>query len=324
MRKTLDAALLAALVATGAPLAAQAAYPDKPITVIVGFAPGGPTDALGRVIFKKVSEELGVSMIIENKPGAGGNIAAQYLAQARPDGYTLMFASAAVAIAPALYKREDLNPKRIFSAVGCSSKVPFILLAAKKTPADDAQELFKQIRQHPGKYFLGTSGNGTMDQVVAANIATRLGQEFEQVPYKGNGPALTALVAGDTQFMYSGSFNSALPYIKDGQIKALAVTSSERSPALPDVPALKEAVPGLGNFDAGTWQAVVAPHGTPADILARVNQALNKALKDPEVMASLRFQGAEAMDTTPAQCQDFVASEYDRWSETVQTLGLKE
>ena len=148
--------------------------------------------------------------------------------------------------------------------------------------------------------------------------------KFGAVPYKGNGPALAGLIGGDTSFMYSGSFNSAMPFIERGDIKALAVTSGKRSAALPDVPALAEKVSGLNNYNAGTWQAVLAPKNTPAPVLERINQAVNSALKDPEVIASLRFQGAEVMNTTPAQCQKFIDSESDRWTSLINKLGLHE
>lgn len=303
--------------------AAASSYPDKPINVVIGFAPGGPTDSLGRVLFKKISEELGVPMVVENKPGAGGNIAAQTVAAAKPDGYTLMFASVAISIAPFLANRQELDPKKAFSAVGCSSAVPLILLVPKKVRADTAQQFYQLMRDNPGKYFAGNSGNGTIDQLAALDLASKLNLQFEAVPYKGNGPALTGLVAGDTNFMYSGAFNSALPFVKSGDLKALAVTSAERSAVLPDVPTLSESVPELKGFDAKAWQAVMAPKGTPPEVLTKVNKALNAALKDPEVLKSLQFQGAQVMNTSPQECQAFIDGESDRWSAMIKTLGLQ-
>lgn len=308
---------------SGVPTIAQAKYPDKAINVIIGFAPGGPTDAIGRVLFSKMSQELNVPMVIENRPGAGGNIAAQELLRAKPDGYTLMYGSSSITTAPALFNRADLNPKTAFVAAGCSAAVPLILLVAKKIDVNNAQDFYKLLEAHPGKYFMGTSGNGSIDHLVAMDIGNALNVKFQPVPYKGNGPALTDLAAGNTDFMYSGSFNSAIPFIKGGQVKALAVTSAKRSSALPDVPSLSESVSQLKGFDAGTWQTVLAPKGTSPETLERLNQALQNSLKDPKVLASLHFQGAEVMHKSPKQCQDYIDSEYDRWSGTIKRIGLK-
>ncbi|ANN66054.1 Bug family tripartite tricarboxylate transporter substrate binding protein [Bordetella bronchialis] len=315
-------ALPALALSMGAARAADD-YPGKPITVIIGFAPGGPTDAIGRVLFKKVSQELKTPIIIENKAGAGGNIGTQELMRAKPDGYTLMYGTSSVTTAPPLFDRDDLDPRKAFATASCSVAVPLILLTPGKMNIADAQAFYTAVKAQPGKYFMGSSGNGSIDHLVGMDIAHRLGLQFQHVPYKGNGPALTDLVAGNTGFMYSGSFNSALPFIQNGQVKALAVTSGKRSEALPQVPTLGESVQGLQGFDAGTWQILAAPNGTPAPILKKLDTALQAALKDPEVMKSLRFQGAEPMDKDPAQCRAYVASEYERWSSTIKRLGLK-
>ncbi|KAA0889315.1 tripartite tricarboxylate transporter substrate binding protein [Pusillimonas sp. ANT_WB101] len=322
-KKTLVTAV-AALVCAGPVAQAANTYPDKPIALIIGFAPGGPTDAIGRVLFKKVSEELKVPIVIENRPGAGGNIGAQELLRAKPDGYTLMYGTSSITTAPALFAREDLNPKTAFVAAGCSVSVPLILLTSQKTvDAKNAESFYKDMKNHPDKYFMGSSGNGSIDHLVAMDIANKLGLKFQHVPYKGNGPALTDLAGGNTNFMYSGSFNSAMPFIQDGRVKPLAVTSNKRSVVLPDVPTLSESVPGLEGFDGGTWQVLLAPKGTSTDILKKLDQALQKAMKDPAILESLRFQGAEVMNKSPQQCQDFIDREYDRWSDTISRLGLK-
>lgn len=322
-KKTLVVAI-AALACAGTVAQAANTYPDKAITLIIGFAPGGPTDAIGRVLFKKVSEELNVPIVIENRPGAGGNIGAQELLRAKPDGYTLMYGTSSITTAPALFGREDLNPKTAFVAAGCSVSVPLILLTSQKTmDAKNVKAFYKEVQSHPDKYFMGSSGNGSIDHLVAMDIAHKLGLKFQHVPYKGNGPALTDLAGGNTNFMYSGSFNSAMPFIQNGQVKALAVTSSKRSAVLPDVPTLSESVPGLKGFDGGTWQVLLTPKGTSTDILKKLDQALQSAMKHPAVLKSLRFQGAEIMDKNPQQCQDFVNQEYDRWSDTILRLGLK-
>lgn len=302
---------------------AELAYPTKPITLIIGFAPGGPTDAIGRVLFKTVSQKLNVPIIIENKPGAGGNIGTQELMRAKPDGYTLLYGTSSITTAPPLFGRDDLNPTKAFVTASCSVSVPLILLTNKAMDMASAPQFYDAIKTDPGKYFQGSSGNGSIDHLVSMDIANRLGLDFQHVPYKGNGPALTDLVSGNVNFMYSGSFNSAMPFIQNGQAKALAVTSEKRSVSLPDVPSLSEVVPALKGFDAGTWQVLIAPNGTDPEILKKLDQALQASLKDPEVQKSLRFQGAELMNKDPEACQDYVASEYSRWSETIKRLGVK-
>lgn len=314
---------LAGLAASSAVVQAETNYPQRPIKLIIGFAPGGPTDAIGRVLFKRVSEELKVPIVIENRPGAGGNIGTQELVRAAPDGYTLMYGTSSITSAPALFDRQDLNPKTAFVAAGCSVAVPLILLTAKSVNASTVQDFYKSMSENPGKFFMGTSGTGAVDHLVGMDIASRLNQEFQLVPYKGNGPALTDLAAGNTTFMYSGSFNSAMPFIEGGQVKALAVTSGKRSAALPDVPTLSESIPQLKGFDAGTWQVLVAPKGTDSTILTKLDHAMQAALKDETVQESLRFQGAVPMNLDARQCQSYIDSEYDRWSETIKRQGIK-
>ncbi|GAA5232256.1 tripartite tricarboxylate transporter substrate binding protein [Verticiella sediminum] len=319
------AAALAALTVGVAAVPAHAAddFPSKPITVLVGFAPGGPTDAIGRVVFRRVSELLGKPVIIENKPGAGGNIASQELVRAKADGYTLLYAASSMATATALYHRDDLNPKTEMTTAGCSVAVPLLLLTARKVGKADAASFFQQMQGKPGSYFLGSSGTGSMDHLVALDIANRLKTSFQHVPYRGNGPALTDVASDNVDFMYSGAFNSALPFIQSGQVTALAVTSAHRSPSLPNVPTLSESVSGLEGYEAGTWQVLMAPKGTPAAVLDKLNNALQEALKDPEVQKSLKFQAAEPMGLDRAECRAFVGKEFDRWSATIGELGIK-
>jgi tripartite-type tricarboxylate transporter receptor subunit TctC len=323
LKKITIAATLAGLAYSASQAQAADAYPNKPITLIIGFAPGGPTDAIGRVLFKQVGQILNVPIIIENKPGAGGNIGTQELIRSKPDGYTLMYGTSSVTTAPALFNRTDLSPKTSFVAAGCSVAVPLILLTSKKIDAPTAADFYKMLQASPNKYFMGSSGNGSIDQLVGMDIGGKLDLKFQHVPYKGNGPALTDLASGNTNFMYSGSFNSALPFIQNGQVKALAVTSRNRSSALPQVPSLSESVPGLKGYDAGTWQVLLAPKGTSPEILAKLNQAVQDAMKDPMVQKSLQFQGAEPMNMDLKQCQDYMGTEYDRWTATIQRLGLK-
>ncbi len=301
---------------------AGSTYPDKPVSVIIGFSPGGPTDAIGRVLFRKMAGVIKTPFVIENRPGAGGNIGSQDLARAKPDGYTIMYGTSSVTTAPPLFKRDDLNPEQAFDAISCTTKVPLILLVNNKVPADNVNQFYKLIKDNPGKYFMGSSGNGAIDHLVAMEVASKLGQQFQHVPYKGNGPALTDLAAGNVNFMYSGSFNSALPFIQKGTIKALAVTSEKRSGALPQVPTLSENVLELKGYDAGTWQALLAPKHTPSAVLNALDHAVQTALKDEEVLKNLHYQGADIMHMSAAECQAFIKNEYTRWSKTINDLNL--
>ncbi|MEI7570425.1 MAG: tripartite tricarboxylate transporter substrate binding protein [Alcaligenaceae bacterium] len=305
------------------PVKADPAFPNRSITVLIGFAPGGPTDAIGRVLFRQMAQELAVPMVIENKPGAGGNTASQELLRAKPDGYTLLYGSSSITTAPPLAGRDDLSPKTAFVVAGCSVMVPLILLVNKKINVGTSQELLKLIKDHPDQYFLGSSGNGAMDHLIAMDVASRLDLKFQHVPYKGNGPALTDVAAGNITFMYSGAFNSALPFIKSGQVKALAVTSERRSTSLPDVPSLSESVKGLEGFNASTWQVILAPKGTDPATLAKLDVALKKAMTDPKVLESFQHQGAELLNLDRKQCQQFVDEESDRWSATIKKINLK-
>ncbi len=322
-KRTITAATLAGVALVGSQAHADPKFPEKPVTVIIGFAPGGSTDAIGRVLLRKMGEDLHTTMVVENRPGAGGNTGAQALLRAKPDGYTLLYASASMAIAPALFNRSDLNPTTAFATAGCAVGLPMVLLVSSSVSVNNAADFYKLIQSNPGKYFQGTSGNGAMDQLAMIDIANTMGLKYQQVPYNGNGPAVMDLAAGNTQFMLSASFNSALPFISSGKLKALAVTSLERSAAVPGVPSLSESVPALKGFEAGTWQALIAPKGTPAEILNKLDQAMQKAMADPTVQTSLRFQGAEPMRKNPKQCQDYIAAEYGRWSETIMKGNVK-
>ncbi len=290
--------------------------------MIIGFPPGGPTDAIGRVLMRGASEVLGVSIVIENRPGAGGNIAAQEVIRAQPDGYTFMYASSSITTAHLLDKRADLNPKIAFEAASCSTSVPLLILGSS-AGYNSAQALFRAVRDTPDKVFLATAGAGALDHLTAVALEKRYGLKFQYVPYKGSGPALQDVAAGNVTFTITGAFNTALPLIQKGQIKALAVLAANRSKSLPDVPTLGEALSEQQGYAGSTWQAVVAPRHTPQAILEKINDAIKKAMKDPKVQESIRFQGAEVLDMTTQECHRFIHSETDRWAELPGINDLK-
>lgn len=309
----------AALLACGGAPALAGAYPEKPIRLIVAFSPGGPTDVLARLVAKRLGDGLGQQVVVENKPGAGGNIAAEMVANAPADGYTLLYNSSSIAISPALFANDKLDPGKIFTPVASVANVPLVLIVNPEVSANTAVEFVKLLKEKPGKLNMGSSGNGTIDHLTSILFARQTATDFTHVPYKGNAAALPDLLSGRIEFMMSGSLNAFLPYVKEGKLKALAVTTAKRVSVLPEVPTLAETVaPG---FDSGTWQGIVGPAGMPADVTARLNQAVNDAIKDPTLKASLDAQGAEATPGTPTQYGDLVKSEYRRWSAIIKETG---
>ncbi|MEN4920867.1 tripartite tricarboxylate transporter substrate binding protein [Achromobacter spanius] len=312
------AACLALLAVCQAP-AVAGAYPEKPIRLIVAFSPGGPTDVLARLVAKRLGEGLGQQVVVENKPGAGGNIASEVVANAPADGYTLLYNSSSIAISPALFGNDKLDPGKIFTPVASVANVPLVLIVNPGVRADSAAAFVELLKKQPGKLNMGSSGNGTIDHLTSVLFARQTGTDFAHVPYKGNAAALPDLLSGRIDFMLSGSLNAFLPYVREGKVKALAVTTAKRVSALPDVPTLAETVaPG---FDSGTWQGIVGPAGLPADVTSRLNQAVNDAIKDPALKASLDAQGAEPTAGTPARYGDLIRSEYRRWSAIIKETG---
>ncbi len=315
-------ALAAATAGAAAPALAQTtAWPARPIRMVIAFPPGGPTDAIGRVLFTELGKKLGQPVVIDNRPGAGGVIAATEITKAPADGYTLYYASATITTTPALYNRPDLVPSKVFTPVSCTVSVPMALLVTPGLPAQNMQEFVKLLKDNPGKYFQGSSGNGSPDHLAGALFKKSLGLEFNHVPYKGNGPVITDVIAGNVTFMFGGALQTALPLIQDHKLRALAVTAARRSSALPDVPTISETV--LKGFDVATWQAIVAPKGTPQAVVDLVNARMSEVLAEPAVKASMLQQGADIVDGKPAQCGAFIDRETARWTDTIEREHIK-
>jgi len=296
-------------------------YPTKPIKVLIAFPPGGPTDAIGRVIFQELGRRIGQQLIIDNRPGGGGNIATEVVAQAEPDGYTLLYASSSIAISPSLYNRANLDPSKVLTTLGCTVSVPQLLLVAPGVAANSVGDLVRMLKAEPGKFFQGSSGNGALDHMVGAIFAKELDVKFVHVSYKGNGPALTDLIAGRVQFMFAGAFNSALPFIREKRVKALAISSQKRAGILPDVPSLSETV--MKGFDASTWQVLVAPPGTPPAVVRFMNEHINATMAVPAIKDNMFQQGAEIIAGTPAHCAEFIKSEYARWGDVIRKYNIR-
>lgn len=295
-------------------------WPNKPIRMLVAFPPGGPTDLVSRVIAQRLSEQLGQQVLIDNKPGAGGNIAAEMAASAPADGYTLFYNTSAIVIGPALYSKVNYDTLKDFAPVVLTAAVPMVLVVNPAMPARTVKEFVDHARSRPGQLNYSSSGAGTITHLASAMMSSQLGLQTQHVPYKGSAPGLVDLASGQTQFMID-TINTVLPYVRDGRLRGLAVSSLKRSSVLPDLPTLNES--GLPGFDAAAWQGVVAPAGTPVEIINRLNTELNKALTHPEVKAKLALQGADVLGGTPAEYTNYIRSEMPRWNKAVKDSGAR-
>ncbi len=312
--------LWAALAATAAganPALAQDWPKAKPITFTVAFAPGSSTDIVARILGPKISEALGQAVVIENKPGAGGNIGAQLIKRTAPDGYNLLVVSVAFAVNPSLYANAGYDPLADFAPVALGPSTPNIITVHPSIPAHNIAELMAYAKRE--KIAYASSGIGTTTHLSMERIKMATGADITHVPYQP-AQAIGAVVAGQTQAS-STSMPPAVPQIKAGRLRALAVTSAQRSPALPDVPTLREA--GYADFDDLTWFAFFAPAGTPPAVVARLNAEINKAMEAPDVAAKFAEQGLSAKRNTPAEFNAFLRAEIPKWAKAVKDSGAK-
>ncbi|KRC70176.1 Tripartite tricarboxylate transporter family receptor [compost metagenome] len=319
MKKALLAASLAVLALGGA-AGAQAAWPERPITMVVPFPPGGPTDLVARVLAKQLTDQLGQTVVVENKGGANGNIGMQYAAGAKPDGYTVLYNTSSIALSPNLYRSLAFDPVKDFAPVSSTAVIPLVLLVHPSVPADNAAAFVEYARQHPGKLSYGSAGAGNVTHLGALLLLRSLQIDAVHVPYRGSAPAMTDLVGGQVQVM-TNTLNDSLGFIREGKLRALAVTSPTRSDQLPNVPTVAETVaPGFG---MGAWQGVVAPAGTPAPVIEKLNAEIRRALQSPEMQKQLKAQGAQALGSTPQEYADYIKSEIKRWGEVVKAADVK-
>lgn len=319
MKKAMLAATLAILALEGA-ASAQAAWPDRPITMVVPFPPGGPTDLVARVLAKQLTDQLGQTVVVENKGGANGNIGMQYAAAAKPDGYTVLYNTSSIALSPNLYRSLAFDPVKDFAPVSSTAVIPLVLLVHPSVPADTASAFVDYARKHPGKLSYGSAGAGNVTHLGALLLLKSLNIDAVHVPYRGSAPAMTDLVGGQVQVM-TNTLNDSLGFIREGKLRALAVTSDTRSDQLPNVPTVAETVaPGFG---MGAWQGVVVPAGTPAPIIDKLNAEILRALKSPEMQKQLKVQGAQALGSTPQEYAAYIKSEIARWGEVVKAANVK-
>ncbi len=300
-----------------APQAASAApaYPDHPVTIVVPYPPGGGPDILARVLSEAMGRSLGQAVLVENRGGAGGNIGGQYVAHSRPDGYTLLMCAFSCSVAPLIYTPAPFDLQKDFDPIVLAGKVPSVLLVNPGVPAHTLNELLAYAKSHPGKLNAASSGIGSSPHLAIELLRTVTGVSVTHVPYKGSGQVTGDLLSGQVD-MYFDNLPPSLPNIKNGQLRALAVTSEKRSPSLPDVPTFTES--GFPDFVLTPWFGLMAPANTPDAVLDKLNQAVNLALKDPTVAQRVKDLGVEDAGGTRADITAFINGETKKWQRVVK------
>lgn len=295
-------------------------FPSKPIKIVVGFAPGGAPDILARIVAKKLQENTGQAVVVENKAGAAGNIAAQAVARSDPDGYTLLMSTVSVAISASYQANLPYSPAKDFEPIGMVASVPLVLVARPELGAPTVKDLLALARANSGKLNYASVGNGS-PQHLSGELFQLLGSvKMVHIPYKGGGPATQSVLAGETSIFFAG-MPPAMPFIRSGKLTALAVTSAKRSPSAPEIPTVSEA--GLPGFEADNWHALYAAKGTPAAVVAKLNSELNRVLASPDVKEQMLTQGAEVWSSTPQEARDYLQTEITKWAKVVATAGVK-
>lgn len=320
-RVRLIAAALALAATAALPFSTHAAgYPERPINLIVPFSPGGGTDISARLLAVALTEKLAASVVVDNRPGAGGQIAADLVARSPADGYTLLFAnSGMLAINPWIYKLHS-DPATAFAPVSLFSDLPFVLVVPTTLPAKNVADLVTLAKAEPGKHTFASSGTGGAPHLSGEIFQQATGVDLMHVPYKGGGPAMTDLMAGRVDMLFA-SVLETMPYVTAGKLRALAVTGDSRSPAMPDVPTIDEA--GVKNAQSGSWTAVLAPAGTPPAVIDKLSQAIRDVANDPAIKTKLESQGAVAHGSTPQQLQALAASERARYGQIIKARNIQ-
>jgi tripartite-type tricarboxylate transporter receptor subunit TctC len=296
---------------------AQASYPSKPIRIVVPFTPGGSTDILARAIGQKLSEAWGQAVVVENVPGAGGSIGADKVAKASPDGYTLLMGHiGTLAVNPSLYPALPYDPVKSFAPVAWVARVPNILVVHPSVKANTVKELVALAKAQPGRLNYGSGGNGSAANLATEYFKLQTGTSMLHIPYRGAAPAVADLLGGQIQLMFTGA-PALMGQIKSGQLRALAVSSPKRLEALPDLPTVAEA--GYANFEADQWYGVVAPAGTPKDVVVKLNAQINQALQSAELKTRLASEGALAMPSSPDAFGQHMVREIARWKPVIQS-----
>jgi tripartite-type tricarboxylate transporter receptor subunit TctC len=299
--------------------AAQPAYPDKPIRLVVPFPAGGATDFMARSLAQKLGERVGQTVVVDNRGGAGGAVGAEAVATAPPDGYTLLFSTMGVlAINPSLYPKLRYDPAKDFAPVSLTHATSNMLVVHPSVPAKNVKELIAYAKANPGKLTFGSAGNGTSSHLSGELFKSMAGIDMTHVPYKGTGPALTDLLTGRISMMID-TVSVHVENVSAGKVRALGVTGAAGTASLPNVPTIAES--GLPGYEVSIWLGVLAPAGTPADIVSRLNAEIGKVMSDPEMKAQLNKAGIEALHSTPAQFAATIKSDAAKWSKVVKASG---
>ena len=304
-----------------AAFAAAADYPAKPIRLIVPYPPGGGNDTISRLLVPKITESWGQQLIVDNRPGAGTTIGTALAARAAPDGYTIVMSSVAThAMAPQLYAHPGYDPIKDFSAVTLLATTPMMLAVSAGSPHKSLSDVINAAKAAPGKLSYGSGGNGTPPHLSTAIFTEKAGIQMVHVPYKGSGPALVDVMAGQLM-MIIDTAASVTPHVRSGKMRGIAITGKRRWPDLPEVPTFAEG--GLADYDASAWYSIHAPAGTPKTIITRLNVELARIVRLPDVGERLRLLSAEAVGSTPEQLDAFVKSEADKWGRVIKSLNLR-
>ena len=312
-RRLVQAIALAVTMSAGSAMAQ--AWPSKPISLIVPFPAGGTTDVLARALADKLSQSLGQTVIVESKPGAGATLGADYVAKGKPDGYTLLMGAVHHTIASSVYKKLPYDFQKDLAPITMVALVPNVLVVYASTPAKTVAELVSMVKAQPGKFNYGSNGNGTAQHLIGTQFENITGTDLVHIPYKGSGPLSTDLLGGQITMSFD-TVTPVLQHIKSGKLRALAVTTSKRSSALPDVPTLEEA--GLKGFNIGTWFGVLAPVATPKDIVVRLNAEMVKAIRSPEFRKRMEEIGAEPIGSSTEQMAQQIRDETEKFAKLVK------
>jgi tripartite-type tricarboxylate transporter receptor subunit TctC len=310
-----------ALFALTAVAARGDTFPSRPIRIVVPFAAGGATDLIARVVGQKLTESMGQAVVVENRPGASGMIGADLVAKAPPDGYTLLMASTAeIAINPSLYSKMSYDPQRDLAPITLAGVTPLILVVNPASPLHSVADIVKEAKAHPGAISFASAGNGSVQHLSGELVKVLTSTDMVHVPYKGAAPALTDVLSGQVTMFFSG-MPPAMPHVKSGKLRALAVTTPKRSPAAPDVPTMAEA--GVQGFDISNWFGLLAPAGTPPGILDKLHDEAVKALMQPAVKERLAEQGAEVVADSREHFGAFIKAEADKYAKLIKVSGAK-
>jgi tripartite-type tricarboxylate transporter receptor subunit TctC len=321
MKITAMMSLIAGIAMTvfAAPVPAQATYPTKSIRLIIPFSPGGGTDTFGRIVGQKLQERLGQAVVVENKPGAGGNIGADMVAKSSPDGYTLLLAQDSLAVVPWLFKSLPFDVTKDFAPIGIGVFMPMVLVTSNKLPATSLSELVAYAKANPGKLSYGSPGTGTAHHLNFETFLTLTGTQMVHVPYKGATPMMADLTSGNVDVAFS-AVSSAQPMLQANRIRILAVADRARLPQMKEVPAIAETYPG---YMANVWFGLMAPAGTPQDITNKLSAEMREVLNLPDVRERLTGLGYQIKPTTPDEMRHIMNAEYEKWGKVVKAVGIQ-